>query len=216
MSSPLAGATCVRISDGTVWIRIDSEQRAVFPFSDVFALLLVHEPFYIDPTEATGATWPEPVSGPLDTELRALISQSLASSSDPAAHAKRQLLEKYEVEAIIAMEGGDKPYLPASTIARRFVRAVGYRDIVGFPVPAGLSLDDNGTYLPRQWWTDDEERCLHLEELSRAYEAAHARGESLSATLVVQATDERWIQHLRAGMQWDSYVFDDAAQRFPA
>ena len=31
------------------------------------------------------------------------------------------------------------------------------------------------------------------------------------ATIRIEATEERWVEHVRRGMFWDVYVFDDGA-----
>jgi hypothetical protein len=206
MSSPLSGARCVRVEPGEAWIRLEPEQALTLPYSEIFALALALEPLHTATYAGPGRPWPKSVAGPIAAVLAAEMG------GDPSD----------------ALMGG-WPRDRALAFARGWVEHRGYRDADGFLLPPRLSPDPDGLYPPSPWWRDDAEREGGSRALGRAFEEwtyaqsrfRHDRapappGPRPAITLVVAALRPGCFAHLRSGMIWDSYVFDDDAPRhFP-
>lgn len=205
MSTPLNMALCVHRDARTAWIRIACEQDSFsYDFSDVYALGLVYEPFFTRPTKGKAKVKPE---GALEEALAAALED-----------VKPDTRATYERLDDLARGGGH--FRDAAGFAARFVRARGYRDFVGPRLPARFEPGADGLYRPTTWWTSDEERFDERERMDQEYQDLLDEGSRdgeppVSATLVLEATDAAWFEHLEAGLAWNSYAYDAEADALP-
>jgi hypothetical protein len=198
--------TCVRVEDRTCWIRIEPLQALTLPYSDTFALATLLEPFGGLVNLGARVLWERDIAGPLRPAIEA----------DSGGH---------YVDAMLRL--CDEPRGMAA-FAARYVSFRGYRDVAGFTLPAALRPNADGLYVATPWWKDEPERnaahALLSEELSAWYTQDYAHEEEggppptltqPQATMVMEVTRPEWLGHLRAGMAWDGYAFDDQAPSLP-
>ena len=206
MSSPLSAMSCLRVERRTCWIRIEPMQALTLPYSDAFALATLLEVFGGLVRLGSRMLWEWDIVGPLAPALEAETG-----------------LKRTEFCSALCDSPGSMEALVA-----RYVSFRGYRDVAGFTVPAALQPDASGLYVANRWWASDDERhTAHArlsEELEAWYAQHYAHAEEggppptltqPAITMVLEATRPEWLAHMRPGMEWDGYEFDDKAPAFP-
>ena len=206
MSSPLSTMTCLGVEDRRCRIRIEPMQALTLPYSDAFALATLLEVYGGLVTLGTETLWAHQIAGPLAAALEA----------------ETRLTRVELLEVLCANPGG------MEALVARYVSFRGYRDVAGFTIPAALRPDADGLYVATHWWTSDGERevahRIVADELEAWYAQFYAHEEEggppprvvqPAITLVIEATRPEWLAHLRPGMGWDGYCFDDQAPAFP-
>jgi hypothetical protein len=198
--------TCLRSEDRTCWIRIEPYQALTLPYSDTFVLATLLEVFGGLVTLGSRMLWARDIEGPLKASIE-------AETGVPYVEALSRLC--------------DDPRATAE-LAARYVSFRGYRDVAGFTIPAALRPNAEGLYVAQQWWRDERElkeaRALVSAELSTWYDQHYQHTEEGGpppsvtrpiATLVMETTRPEWLAHLRPGMDWAAYCFDDQGPSFP-
>src|SRR5262245_40340589 len=151
MSSPLSGMTCLRVQNGSCWIRVEPMQALTLPYSDTFALATLLEPFAQMVRLGAEVYFSGQISGPLGAEIE----------EDTGLGRADAMLRLCEQPAALA------------ALAARYVSFRGYRDVEGFTVPVGLRPDAAGFYVATRWWQSEQERGdahrLVSEELDAWY-----------------------------------------------
>ncbi|MBK9034897.1 MAG: hypothetical protein IPL61_27145 [Myxococcales bacterium] len=193
MSSPLSAARVLSVDGATAHIRLEPQQALTLPYSDAFALALAYEPLASIVYYQPGRPWPHAITGPLQAAVRGELGGTDRTVND-------------------AFTGGcDRDAL--LTIARRYVTCVGYRDPVGALVPVDVQPDRAGQFVPRSPPT----AAAVTRAVVRAFDQHWITpvGPAPAVTIILAATDPRWLRHLVPDMRWDSYVFDDDAPMYP-
>lgn len=206
MSSPLSAMTCRRVDGRTCWIRIEPQQALTLPYSDSFALATLLEVYGGLVQLGSRMLWDRDISGPLAPALEA------ATGLKPVDFMCLLCDSPGELEALVA----------------RYVSFRGYRDVAGFTVPAAFRPDADGLFVATRWWASDDERDDAQSRLSAELDAWYAQDYAHryeggppatltepAITMVIEATRPEWLAHMRPGMGWDGYAFDDVAPRFP-
>jgi hypothetical protein len=206
MSSPLSELTCLRTDGRTCWIRIEPLQALSLPYSDAFALATLLEVFGGIVHFRSQVLWEGDIGGPLSGAIETDTGLS-------------------RVDAMLSLCDGTRG---VRAIASRYVSLLGYRDVAGFTVPPGLRPNADGLYAATHWWRDDRERQdAHRavsEELSAWYTQYYDHEEEgappptltrPTVTMVMEAARPEWLAHMRAGMSWAGYCYDDDAPSFP-
>lgn len=193
MSSPLSAARVLSNDGATAHVRLEPQQALTLPYSDAFALALAYEPLASIVYDRPGRRWPRAITGPLQAAVRGELGGSDRTVNDAF------------------MGACDRDTLLA--IARRYVTCVGYRDPVGALVPVGVAPDRAGRFVLRSPPTPS----AVTRALIRGFDQHWVTpvGPAPAVTIILAATDPRWLSHLAPGMLWDSYVFDDDAPMYP-
>ena len=207
MSSALSLMNCLRVDDRTCWLRIEPLQALTLPYSEAFALATLLEVYGGNVRLGGQVLWARDIAGPLKAAVEADAGRPYVDVMT------EQLWSKAAA---------------AAPLVARYVASSGYRDIAGFTVPAGLRPNAAGLYAGQRWWTSEAERNAARGRVSEELEAwsyqSYAHEEEGGpppnltrpvATLVIEATRPEWLQHMRPGMTWAGYSFDDDAPSFP-
>jgi hypothetical protein len=213
MSSPVHSALCVARDGATVDIELapTTATSAHFPFSRFFGLWLLHEAastIIIDKggqplwrsSQKPGGTIAREVS---DDEFFALTGAELPDELllHPPSPAERQALRERK-----------------RGLVERFVTAVSYSNVKNWrpmlcEAREGRYFEplSRGAARPHEAFQALQNALESAIEYDENEEVQVDEDALPKATLRVEATDERWTEHLAPGMGWDVYVFDDDA-----
>jgi hypothetical protein len=202
VSSPIHAARCGARRGKSVDIELVPTEAsgAHFPFSRFYGLWLVYEAANGIVEHRGGTLWRagDP-AGALGRELSHEDFQDLTDTETPddqllrpPSPAERRALQQRKRELV-----------------DRFVTSVSYGDVRNWAPLLCEPADGSGRYLDPA--TSGTPR---LREANAALQAIFDRASESKrpqATLRVEVTDPRWIEHLEPGMGWDVYVFDSDA-----
>ena len=204
MSSPIHAAQCIerRMREVRIELSPTTACGAHFPVSKFFALALLHEAASSHVVEADGTpVWQADRDAPLaaETSFDVLIDLSSIEHDDPG---KAALTDRFVARADCVE-------------TRNWTPALWRPDAMGVLVgPAIDRRDPRSIAASRFLQSAFDSAWQACERLSRgdADELWRLCDERLPhATLRVEVTDARWIEHLEVGMRWDVYAFDDGA-----
>jgi hypothetical protein len=204
MSSPIHAAQCIDRCMREVRIELSPTTAcgAHFPVSKFFALALLHEAASEHVITADGTPiWQRDRTAPIASAatFEVLIDFSSVEHDDAG---KAALTDRFIARA-------------DCVDARNWTPALWRRDATG--AFAGPSLDRHdprfgaaSRFLQSAFdsaWAECERRSGgDTDELFRICDERLPH-----ATLRMEVTDARWIEHLEVGMRWDVYAFDDGA-----
>jgi hypothetical protein len=204
---------CVARQGATVDIELGptTATDAHFPFSRFFGLWLLHEPAVTLVVDRDGKTlWRSekspggPIAGEVSfDELMALTDVETPDEKlirPPSAAERQQLRERKRA------------------LVQRFVNAVSYVDVQSWrpmlcEARAGHYLEPavrGGTRWKEAWQAlqDAHERAIDYDADGNVKQDDSVLPR---ATLRIEATSDRWTEHLSPGMGWDVYAFDSDA-----
>lgn len=186
VSSPVHTATCVARDLRSVDIEIGptTATDAHFPVSDFFGLALLFEAADSIIYRTPGVPWPD--------RPRAPITKAIT------------------FDEIVDLAAIGKPNAAKAATTAKFVSRAAYVSTRNF-TPTLWTRKANGSYRNPKTHDDDQEREAG-RLLQRAYKAVHFdEARAPHATLRIDVAQPAWCSHLRVGMMWDVYAFDDAA-----
>lgn len=201
MSSPIHAARCVARDGATVDIELipTTASWAHFPFSNFFALKVLHEAATTMVMYRGTPLWRlvDNPGGPIGHEVSFDELMDLAFADTP----DEQLVRPPTPEQRQALRERKR------SLVDRFIAEVIYVAVDHWQ-PSLCPLE-SGAYR-RPVAASDARRRESERKLQAIFDSAD-ESQRPSATLRIETTAAKWVSHLDVGMDWDVYAFDDGA-----